>query len=95
MTSTNKIAITIHSDELSAKGIQNAVRRALSGDVQIPEQGSLTVKGLTITVKPVKTTPVPSKQNIRLWAAENGHPEVVGKRGRISADVLAAYEAAH
>jgi hypothetical protein len=39
--------------------------------------------------------PFKSKQGIREWAAQNGHPEVVGKRGRIAREIVAAYEAAH
>ncbi len=92
---TNKITLTIHADEFDSKSVQNAVRRALSGDVTIPESGKVEAKGVTITVREVKGKPVASKQDIRTWAAKNGFPEVAGKRGRIAANVLAAYAEAN
>ncbi|WP_137726421.1 histone-like nucleoid-structuring protein Lsr2 [Prescottella subtropica] len=40
-----------------------------------------------------KTSAAPSSQVIREWAAGNGYP--VSTRGRIAADVVEAYAAAH
>lgn len=90
---TNKITITLHADEITPQGILNAVRRATSATPEITDK-PVTVKGVTFSVQPVKGVPVPSKQEVRDWLAANGHPEVVGKRGRIKAAYLAEFEAA-
>lgn len=92
---TQKITLTIHADEIDAKGIQNAVRRFVAANVEVPTEGTVEAKGVTLTVRPVKGVPVASKQDVRAWLAANGHPEVLGKRGRISKTLLAKFEAAH
>lgn len=92
---TNKITITLHADEITPKGIQNAVRRATSQLTEIPVGGKIQVKGLTIKTREVKTVKAESKADVRDWLAANGHPEVVGRRGRIARDLLAKFEAAH
>lgn len=95
MTNTTKTTIILHTTEgvPTLKDLQNAVRR-LSG-IEVPAEGSVESKGVTITVQPVKRVPAKSKQDIRNWLGENGHPEVLGKRGRISKELTAKFQAAH
>lgn len=94
--STNKVTITLHTDgEITVNSLANAVRRLTSANVTIPAEGSVEAKGLTVEVRAVKGVPFKSKQDVRTWAAANGFPEVVGKRGRIRADILQAYAAAN
>lgn len=93
--SLKKITVTLHSDNVSVKDIQNAVRRFASANVEAPEEGTVEAKGVTLTVQSVKRVPAKSKQDIRTWLGENGHPEVLGKRGRISKELTAKFEAAH
>lgn len=93
---TQKITITLHTDgEITPQSLQNAVRRFASANVEIPSEGAVEAKGLTVQVQTVKVVPFKSKQAVRAWAAENGFPEVVGKRGRISREVQDAYAAAN
>lgn len=93
---TQKITITLHTDgEITAQSLANAVRRAAAANVEIPVDGKVEAKGITIQSQTVKVVPFKSKQAVREWAAENGFPDVVGKRGRISREIQAAYEAAH
>ncbi len=93
--SLNKITLTIHSDDVDPKAIANAVRRFVAANVEVPAEGSVEAKGVTLTVQPVKRVPAKSKQDIRTWLGENGHPEVLGKRGRIAKELTAKFEAAH
>lgn len=93
--SLNKITLTIHSDNVSVKDIQNAVRRFASANVEVPDEGTVEAKGVTLTVQSVKRVPAKSKQDIRAWLAANGNPEVLGKRGRIAKELVAKFEAAH
>ncbi len=95
MSNLNKITLTIHADEIDAKGIQNAVRRFVSANVEVPTQGTVEAKGVKLTVRPVKRVPLTSKSTVRDWLAANGHPEVAGKRGRIAKALLAEYAEAH
>lgn len=96
MSNTTKTTLTIHSDGApTAKDIQNAVRRFVSANVEVPEVGTVEAKGITLTTRTVSGKPVPSKANVRNWLATNGHPEVVGKRGRIAKELLAKFEAAN
>lgn len=93
---TSKIIVTVHTESnMSAKELQNAMRRFADSGIALPDEGSVTHKGLTVSVFPVKRIPVPSKQNVRTWLADNGHAEVLGKRGRIPADLVKLYEEAH
>ena len=96
MSNTNKVSITLHIDgDVTAKDILNAVRRATATNPDIAPGAPVTTKGVTLKVRPVKVVPVAPKSAVRDWLAANGHPEVVGKRGRIARDLLAKYEAAH
>jgi Lsr2. len=95
MSTINKVSITIHTDEVTPRGIQNAVRRALTNVSDLPAKGAVSLKDITVTIRPVKEVPFKSKQDIRVWAAQNGHPEVVGKRGRLPRAVLDAFALAN
>jgi hypothetical protein len=65
-----------------------AVRRAFEGSPTVLEPDtSRKVKGLRVTTKG------PNLSEARIWARANGH--VVGKRGRLSQEILDAFEAAN
>lgn len=71
------------------------LREALAGYVGHARKVTGTA-GRRSTRKAAGSAPAaggPSASDIRAWAVENGHE--VPERGRISAEVRAAYEAAH
>lgn len=87
---TITLKITAPTSDLTGKAVANAVRRALSTHDVLPEVGE--VKGVRFKLKQIKTAPrsVDSEiANIRRWAKANNVQ--VGDRGRIKAEVKAAY----
>jgi hypothetical protein len=95
MTSKITLTVTLPTDatEVSGTAIVNAVRRSLGKVETVSESG--TVKDVQYRVREVKA---PAKKDtgaskIREWARAAGHE--VGKRGRISADLLALYTSQH
>ena len=93
MATTVRLTITSEGD-LTQRDVSNAVRRALSGtDTLVPGTKSV-IKGVKVAVKEGVATPFRTPQtHIREWAAQNGY--TVGKRGRFSAALLAAYAEAN
>lgn len=92
------ITVKIVSDDsnLTGKAVSNAVRRAFGTSTDtLPEAGE--VKGVRFSVKQKKTPSRPSANSeiasIRAWARAAGVP--VGERGRIKAEVKAAYAEAN
>ena len=88
-----QIKITVNAENPTEKDIINAVRRAFD------KSGILFVEGTKGTVKDVtfavRKSPVarPNVMHIREWAAANGFE--VGKRGRLTPEVQAAFKAAN
>jgi hypothetical protein len=87
----SKVILTL-TDVATEKDVINAVRRAFSGEVNLTVGAVNTVKGVKVRVKEAANTR-PNLLHVRAWAAKKGI--VLGKRGRIPATVLAAYEKAH
>jgi hypothetical protein len=88
-----KITITIPVPEnATGRDAVNAVRRALDSIESFTPGTSEIIKGLKVIVRGNTPELKSSLSNVRDWARENGH--AVGLRGRIAADVRAAYAAA-
>lgn len=100
MTSKTKVSITLTLDNgaPTPNEVQNAVRRALTTptlkDVPLNVKTPLVVKGVIVKTRAVKA-PEPVVSPIRAWGVENGFPEAAGKRGRLSLELVAAYNEAH
>lgn len=92
---TTKTSIIFHTDNLTAKDMQNALRRFVASGIEVPESGEVKFQNMTIKTREVARVPFENKKKIREWLAGQGHAEVVGKRGRIAADLLKQYEEAH
>ena len=89
----SKVIITIDNAS-SHKDIINAVRRSLKGDKALKVGTVEQVKDLTIRVKETPKTPKRNNlSHVREWAAAQGI--ALGKRGRISAEVLNQFNASH
>lgn len=91
---TITLKITAPTTELTGKAVANAVRRALSTHDALPEVGE--VKGVRFKLKTVTTSPRSNDSEIariRSWAKANSFE--IGDRGRIKAEIKAAYHAAH
>ncbi|UDL15817.1 Lsr2-like DNA bridging protein [Microbacterium phage Pumpernickel] len=83
-----RVNITISLPEGATQAdAQKAVRRALEGSSTILEPNtSVKVKGVRVSTKGGNVN------DVRKWARQNGIE--VGARGRVSAEVVAAFEAA-
>lgn len=97
MTTKISLTLTLDTNAPTPKDVGNAVRRATealatAGAVLVPK-APVSAKGVTIKVRTVKA-PTKVYSPVREWAAVNGHPEVAGKRGRLSKTIIAEYEAA-
>lgn len=90
---TKRITIQITADDFTEKSVSNAVRRAFGGDQ--PLTGSGSVKGVEFKVTPAPVGRKGNLQDVREWAKKNKIKSGYGSRGRVSAEVLAAYDAAH
>lgn len=90
------IAIEGLNENVSNTDVINAVRRAFSGKEVALQVGTVAEsKGVTYRVRkdPKVTIPVETFAGVvRTWANDNGF--AVGLRGRIPAEVTAAYTAA-
>jgi hypothetical protein len=86
-----KVTITLNvpSNSVSGKDIANAARRIFAKVETLDETGE--VQGATYKVKP--TVQVTGPAAVREWARKN--KVEVGLRGRISAELQAAYDAAN
>lgn len=84
-----RVNITISLPEGATQAdAQKAVRRALEGSSTVLEPNTSTkIKGVRVVTKGGNVS------DARKWARQNGFE--VGARGRIGADVIAAFEAAH
>lgn len=96
-----KITVTLTLDDgtPTPNDVQNAVRRALTvptlKDVPLSAKMPLVVKGVTVKARHVNgKTPTYTPSPVRVWAVENGHPDIAGKRGRISKAIIAEYKEA-
>lgn len=100
MSNKTKVSITLTLDNgaPTPNEVQNAVRRALTTptlkDVPLNVKIPLVVKGVTVKTRAVKA-PEPVVSPIRAWAIQHGFPEAAGKRGRLSLELVAAYNEAH
>lgn len=86
-----QIVLTI-TDVTSNREVINAVRRALSQEADLTVGTKTVIKGVKVRVKEAAKTR-DNLLHVRAWAAKKGI--VLGKRGRIPAHVLEAYNAAH
>jgi hypothetical protein len=90
------VSLTLDTAAPTVTEVGNAVRRAVGALDKAVLTPSVPViaKGVTIKTREVKAVSKPHSP-VREWAVANGHPEVAGKRGRISKTIIAEYEAAH
>lgn len=87
-----KTTITI-TEATTKREALNAVRRAFAEDAPLKAGERFSVKGVKVRVDEVQTVRKASLKHVREWAAKQG--TVLGKRGRIPAEVLAAYTSTH
>jgi len=89
-----QINITINTvDDLSPKDVLNTIRRATANITEFAEGETVENKGVTFRVrKAPKSVTVETLAPVRSWAAKKGIS--LGKRGRIPASVMAAFNAA-
>lgn len=97
MTTNITVSLSLEDNTPTPNDIQNAVRRALSTptikDQPLTPSVPLISKGVKVRVRHVKAPKArdtyPAK--VRAFARSQGLP--VGDRGRVSADLKAAYDA--
>lgn len=92
------IKLSTESNTPTYGEIANAVRRALTQTnvkdaVSVPD-APLDTKGVTVLSRPSKVV-TKTYSPIRVWAQDNGYPEVANKRGRLSKTIIEAYNTAH
>ena len=93
MTNTYKFTGTdgrSYTFEGEGKQVANVRRSVEAATAKIEAAMAQSVKR-TRSTEPKEPT---HAQEVRAWAAQNGY-DVAGKRGRIAADVFAAFDAAH
>lgn len=97
MTTTITVTLSLDTAAPSPKEVGNAVRRATEALTQnnavLVPGAPVSAKGVTIRTRALKAVSK-TYSPVREWAAKNGHPEVAGKRGRLSKTLIAEYEAA-
>lgn len=93
---TVTVRVTLDTAAPTISEVANAVRRAAGSlDKAVLINGTPVVaKGVSFTPRALKAPTAPTYNPVREWAVQNGHPEVAGKRGRLSREIHAAYEAA-